>query len=181
MKKNVRNREVRIYITVHSHKVTHCAPDFHFLSPIWRNQLLWIFLLQPSTIQHLSLVCADWCGSDNTKVLSTIWRGHLAKAKRMETSPFLWRKSKQVMWGSIFSGSFDFTVNALKHFGHYNFSLVLLVLTDPSWVCHFCSPCLVGECVRYLSLPLRVHSLLFSDMLCPCLLDSEGTLDFASK
>lgn len=48
------------------------------------------------------------------------------------------------MWGSIFSGSFDFIANVLKHFGHYNFSLVLLVLTDPSRVTSLPFPLLSG-------------------------------------
>lgn len=115
------------------------------------------------------------------KVLSSIWRGYLAKAEGMEISTFLWRKPKQVMWGSIFPGGFDFTVSALKHFGHYNFSLVLLVLTDPLWLCHFRSPCSVGEYVGYLPLPLHIHSLPFSNMLCSCLLDSRVNTGFCQS
>lgn len=78
---------------------------------------LWIFLLQPSTIQHLSLMCAEWCGLDNTKVLSAIGRGHLAKAKGMETSIF-WSLS----YGESLSRSCGVP-----------FSLAVLILLPMSW------------------------------------------------
>lgn len=142
---------------------------------------LWIFLLQPSTIQHLSLMSADWCDSDNTESAQYHLKGLFGKGRGMEISTFLRRKPKQVMWGSIFSGGFDFTVSALKHFGHYNFSLVLLVLIDPSWLCHFRSPAqwvsMLGifPCLSIFTL---CHSPTFSALV---FWTQEWTLDFASQ